>query len=252
MFSICNINTERALQIVGIIMKNSSYFIKLLTISACFFVAQPVQTMVQNALDYIQTYRKPIEKSVDYLLLIPRLLISDIEEAKKEGFYRRATALTALMQSLAPGAYAMHLASDPDSMELAIEKGKVGLVRGLITHGYDVNKENGKALKLAIFYIHPEIVKLLLEAGANVNFDMTNPLGKEKTRYIMGMALGYFPQLPTDTPETTAKILEIQKILEEHKAKYAKQAQEAIETHATAPAEYRGSKEIAGIIKGYL
>jgi len=46
-------------------MKNSSSFIKLFTISACFIAAHPAQAMVQNVLDYIKNYGKPAAEKTD-------------------------------------------------------------------------------------------------------------------------------------------------------------------------------------------
>src|SRR5438128_2283755 len=55
-------------------MINAQRFIKLFMISACFMAVQPSQAMVQNVLDYIKTYKKPVETSVDWLLFTPRIM----------------------------------------------------------------------------------------------------------------------------------------------------------------------------------
>lgn len=148
-------------------------------------------------------------------------------------------------------------------LTLAAKKGINGqdnntIVKMLLKYGADVNARNiwGRtALMYASSAGHLSIVKTLINAGANtLTYFKRNALVRARIRR-------------RDNATARLNKPKIQQILRFHMAKQelaprlkkliykkqaASQAQEVIDTIVTTPAEYHSTRDISGIIKGYL
>lgn len=58
----------------------------------------------------------------------------------------------------------------------AIKNGYTNVVKGYIKFGFDVNKSEGSPLQAAVFWNRPEIITMLLDAGADINAQEALPL----------------------------------------------------------------------------
>jgi hypothetical protein len=251
-------------------MKNSSNLIEILMISACFMAAQPSHAMVQNLLDYIKTYKAPVsQKSVDRLLLTPRLLKAQYQEPVFRYPFNLLEYSNPLkwwlpfaVQITVPGILPKMLNKNILDIDYLFTKAtyheNVGLIQSFIASGYDVNRNNGRALLAAATVGNAVIVKMLLQAGADVTL----------ADYDEDHNAEYYARIrPTDSPEVQKNKLEIQRLLRFYKAKEALKPQvkdilpkpvaahltrEDIEEHLKTSGSTAGAHDITGIIKGYL
>lgn len=231
---------------------------KKLTLVAVFCVSSSLHSM-QNILDYIQKYGKPAaEKTINKILLQPRILSSQFKLAHREGILIPYSIAVSAIQFLAPG-YLLYLHANKlqeQNIAEAVRTGNIGLIKSFLATGYDVT-QFPNLLHQAVMYLQPASVKILLEKGLNIDaLDFTNHTAEN-----------YAEIEPTDNAQQREKKREIQKIFRIYKAKrnlapqiqnllHKKAArpiiQASIEDVSQAPEGYRGAHDISGIIGKYL